>query len=124
MNFLAFAGAVLAVVGGTSLLAVRVITLRRRHPLMLRGRAERYLVLLAGLVGGPLPLLLIGWASGGAAGPNLEEAGMVGLGLAMPASTVSSWVTGELLSGPTRLSWLPMVIAFVCTEPSCSSSPL
>jgi hypothetical protein len=53
-------------------------------------------------MGGPVPLMFIGLSSGGVSGPNLEEVGMVGLALAMPASTVSAWLVGELVSGPTR----------------------
>ena len=116
MNFLAFALAMVGVLGGFARLVVYLLTLHRRRAPMVRSRVERYLIYLAGLVGGPVPLLLIGLSSGGVAGPHLEEVGMVGLGLAMPVSAVSAWFTGEIASGPTRRSWLTLLIAFACTE--------
>jgi hypothetical protein len=116
VNFLAFALAMVGLAGGLARLAIHLLTLRRRRPPMVRGRVERCLIHLAGLVGGPVPLMLIGLSSGGVAGPNLEEVGMVGLALAMPGSAVSTWFAGELVSGPTRRSWLVLVIAFACAE--------
>jgi hypothetical protein len=45
----------------------------------------------------------------------LDATGRVGL-LAMPLSAISTWSAGELATGPTRRSWLPMILVFVLGE--------
>jgi hypothetical protein len=117
MNFIVFGMCVYSVLGAVAALAVHFLTLRRVRPPMTRGRAESWLLLTAGLVGRPMPLALIGWVSHiSARGQLFEEAGIVGLLLAMPLSAISVWFTGELATGPTRRSWRPMIVSFVSSE--------
>jgi hypothetical protein len=34
----------------------------------------------------------------------------------MPVSAAATWLTGELMAGPTQRSWRPMVLAFLAAQ--------
>ncbi len=110
------AGLIVSVVFGAFAMGVvmRLTRSRRRAP-QARGRVEGAIEYGAGIVGGPLTLFVIGL--GGTVGPNFaEEIMMLGSVVAMPAAAAATWITGELLSGPTRRSWRPMIFAFLAAQ--------
>lgn len=115
MAFVASGLVISVILGALAMAVVMRLTRSRRRAPMPRGRVERAIEYGAGVVGGPLTLFIIG--SGGTVGPHFaEEIMMLGPTVAMPASAVVTWITGELLSGPTQRSWRPMIFAFLAAQ--------
>jgi hypothetical protein len=108
-------GLVLSVVLGAIAWSVveRLTRSRCRAPLP-RGRTERAIQYAAGIVCGPLILVAIAsWL--GSTMRSLEVA-MIGIVVAAPVSAAVTWTAGEMLSGPTRRSWRPMILAFLAAQ--------
>jgi hypothetical protein len=109
-------GLILSVIFGALAMAIvmRLTRGRCRVPLG-RGRVERAIEYGVGVAGGlltPLTLLvLIPEVT-----PGSLEVALLGITVGMPASAAATWITGELLSGPTQRSWQPMILAFLAAQ--------
>jgi hypothetical protein len=114
MSFVAFGLVVSVVLGAIAWSVVNWLTRTRRHAPVKRGRLERAIEYGVGVGGGPLALFVLG--AGGTVGPHYaEEIMMLGpIMIAIAAAAV--WVTGELLSGPTRRSLRPMIFASLAAQ--------
>jgi hypothetical protein len=86
---------------------------RCRAPLA-RGRAECAILYGGSIICGPLILFVI--ASGLGATMRTLEVALIGIVVAAPVSATFAWMAGELLSGPTRRNWRPMIIAFMAAQ--------
>jgi hypothetical protein len=109
-------GLIISVILGAFAMAIvmRLTRSRCRAPLK-RGRVERAIEYGAGILGGMLTLLALLVLSPEVT-PGSQEAGLLGITVGMPASAAATWITGELLSGPTQRSWRPMILAFLAAQ--------
>jgi hypothetical protein len=114
MQFVAFGLVVSVVLGAIAWSVVNWLTRTRHHASVKRGRLERAIEYGAGIGGGPLALLILG--AGGTVGPHYAEEIMMLGPLMMAIAAAAVWVTGELLSGPTRRSLRPMIFAFLAAQ--------
>jgi len=114
MEFVASGLVVSVVLGAICWSIVEWLTRNRARAPVSRGRIERLVGYAAGILCGPLILFVVvlglGW------GIQSQEAGIFGIVLATPVSAAVTWTAGELLSGPTRRSWRPMVLAFLAAQ--------
>ena len=114
MEFVASGLVVSVVLGAIAWSIVEWLTRSRFHAPLPRGRMERIIEYGAGILCGPLILFVVavglGW------GIQSQEAAILGIVLATPVSAAVTWTAGELLSGPTRRSWRPMVLTFLAAQ--------
>ena len=117
MQFILFGLVVAVAVGAVAWGVIFLLTRRRVRAPFRPGRWESALVVTAAIAGGPLIIGLLVLKGGGRTGPHFaEEMMMLGAALAMPASAMACWMTGELVSGPTRRNWRPLAAVFVAAE--------
>jgi hypothetical protein len=114
MEFVASGLVSSVVLGAIAWCIVDRLTRSRSGAPLARGRAERAIQYGAGIVCGPLILVVI--ASGLESRMGSQEVGIIGIVVAAPVSAVVTWTAGELLSGPTHRSWRPMVLAFLAAQ--------
>lgn len=114
MAFVAPGLVISVILGAFAMGIVGRLTRGRCGTPLIRGRIERAIEYGAGVVGGPLVMTLLIVCSGATMGPH--EAVMLGPIVAMPVSAAATWITGELLSGPTQRSWRPMIFAFLAAQ--------
>ena len=102
------------VLGATAWSIVQWLTRSRCRAPLPRGRVERIVEYSAGILCGPLILFVV--ALGLDWGIQSQEAAILGIVLATPVSAAVTWTAGELLSGPTRRSWRPMLLTFLAAQ--------
>jgi hypothetical protein len=114
MEFVASGLVVSVVLGAIVWSIVDWLTRSRSRAPLPRGSIERIVEYGTGILFGPLILFVIvlglGW------GIQSQEAGIFGIVLATPVSAAVTWTAGELLAGPTRRSWRPMVLTFLAAQ--------
>ena len=114
MEFVASGLVISVVLGAIAWSIVNWLTRGRRRAPLTRGRLERAIEYGVGIGGGPLALIVLG--SGGTVGPQYAEEIMMVGPMLMAVSAAAAWITGELLSGPTRRSLRPMSFAFLAAQ--------
>jgi hypothetical protein len=114
MQFVASGLVVSVVLGAIAWSLVDWSTRGRCRTPLTRGPVERGIEYGVGMVCGPLIVFVIALAQGW---PMQSQAvGMVGIVLATPLSATTAWTVGELLAGPTRRSWRPMIFSFLAGQ--------
>ena len=114
LRFVTPALALSTVLGAIAWSIVERVTRSRCRAPLARGRAECAILHGGSMVCGPLILFVI--ASGLGATMRTLEVAMIGIVVAAPVSATFTWMAGELLSGPTRRNWRPMIIAFLAAQ--------
>ena len=114
MQFVAFGLVISVVLGAIAWSLVNWLTRTRRRAPLTRGRLERAVEYGVGIGGGPLALFVLG--AGGTVGPHYAEEIMMLGPIMMAIAAAAVWVTGELLSGPTRRSLRPMIFASLAAQ--------
>jgi hypothetical protein len=115
MSFVALGLFVSLILGAFAMGVVILLTRGRRRAPLTRGRSERAIEYGAGILGG-LSLLLMLMVLRPEVTPASQEAALLGIFVAMPVSSAATWLTGELLAGPTRESWLPLLFAILAAH--------
>ena len=113
-GFVASGLVISVVLGAIAWTLVDWLTRARCRTPLTRGRVERGIEYGAGILFGPLIVLVIAFAQGWPMGS--QTTGIVGIVLAMPLSATATWTAGELLAGPTRRNWRPMILSFLAAQ--------
>jgi ABC-type multidrug transport system permease subunit len=115
MELIASGLVISAILGAFAMAIVMRLTRDRLRAPLTRGRAERAIEYGAGILGG-LSILLTLMVACPEVTPASQEAALLGITVAMPVSGAGTWLAGELLAGPTRRSWVPMIFSFLAAQ--------